>query len=77
MANLKTNYLGLELKNPVIVGASSLVSDVENLNVLKKLALQPLFIVRFLKNKFSWKGHKWMMSLKNTLNDMPKWLLFS
>ena len=31
MANLKTNYLGLELKNPVIVGASSLVSDVDNL----------------------------------------------
>jgi len=31
---LKTNYLGLELKNPIIVGASNLVTD---LNVLKKL----------------------------------------
>ena len=26
MINLKTNYLGLELKNPIIVGASDLVS---------------------------------------------------
>ena len=34
MANLKTNYLGVELKNPVIVGASNLVSDV---NTMKKM----------------------------------------
>lgn len=29
MADLKTTYLGLELKNPVIVGACNLVSDLE------------------------------------------------
>lgn len=32
--NLKTKYLGLELKNPIIVGASNLVTD---LDMLKKL----------------------------------------
>lgn len=32
--NLKTKYLGLELKNPIIVGASNLVKD---LNILKRL----------------------------------------
>ncbi len=32
--NLRTKYLGLDLKNPVIVGASNLVSD---LNMLRKL----------------------------------------
>ncbi len=31
MINLKTNYLGLELKNPIIVGASDLASDIENI----------------------------------------------
>ncbi len=31
MINLKTNYMGLELKNPIIVGASDLVSDLENI----------------------------------------------
>ncbi len=31
MVNLKTNYLGLELKNPVIVGASDLVTDLVNI----------------------------------------------
>lgn len=29
MADLKTNYLGLELKNPVIVGACNLVADLD------------------------------------------------
>lgn len=32
--NLKTNYLGLELKNPIIIGASNLVKD---LGILKRL----------------------------------------
>lgn len=32
MANLKTTYLGLELKNPLIVGASSLTANPEKLS---------------------------------------------
>ncbi len=32
--NLEVNYLGLQLKNPVIIGASNLVTDI---NILKKL----------------------------------------
>lgn len=36
MANLKTTYLGLELKNPIIVGASDLVSKVENLKAAEQ-----------------------------------------
>jgi dihydroorotate dehydrogenase (fumarate) len=35
MANLKTNYLGIELKNPIIVGASNLVADNDNLKRLE------------------------------------------
>jgi dihydroorotate dehydrogenase (fumarate) len=31
MANLKTSYMGIELKNPVIVGASNLVNNIENI----------------------------------------------
>jgi dihydroorotate dehydrogenase (fumarate) len=35
MKNLKTNYMGLELKNPIIIGSSGLTSSVE---MIKKLA---------------------------------------
>lgn len=31
MADLKTRYLGIELKNPVIVGASNIVTDINNI----------------------------------------------
>jgi dihydroorotate dehydrogenase (fumarate) len=36
MVNLKTRYMGLELKNPVIAGASELVTDPENLKRIEK-----------------------------------------
>ena len=31
MADLKTKYMGLELKNPIIVGANNLVTNIDNL----------------------------------------------
>jgi dihydroorotate dehydrogenase (fumarate) len=34
MVNLATNYMGIELKNPIIAGASSMSADI---NILKKL----------------------------------------
>lgn len=36
MVNMKTVYAGLTLKNPVIVGASNLVTDLANLQALEK-----------------------------------------
>ncbi len=36
MANLKTRYMGLELKNPIIVGASNLVNNLENIKKVEE-----------------------------------------
>jgi dihydroorotate dehydrogenase (fumarate) len=36
MANLKTMYMGLELKNPIIVGACNLVAEIGNLKRIEK-----------------------------------------
>ena len=36
MANLKTRYMGLELKNPIIVGANNLVTDIDNLKRMEE-----------------------------------------
>ncbi len=36
MADLKTKYMGLELKNPVIVGASNLVTNPQNLKKIEE-----------------------------------------
>jgi len=35
MANLTTNYMGLELKNPIIIGASDLVTNIDNLKKIE------------------------------------------
>ncbi|TFG44553.1 MAG: dihydroorotate dehydrogenase-like protein [Bacteroidia bacterium] len=36
MANLTTKYMGLVLKNPVIVGANNMVTDIDNLKRIEK-----------------------------------------
>ena len=36
MSDLKTHYMGLELKNPIIIGASNIVTDIENLKRIEK-----------------------------------------
>ena len=36
MADLSTHYMGLELKNPIIVGASNIVTDIDNLKRIEK-----------------------------------------
>ena len=36
MAELKTKYMGIELKNPIIIGASNIVTDIENLKRIEK-----------------------------------------
>ena len=36
MAKLETQYMGLDLKNPIIIGANNLVTDTENLKRIEK-----------------------------------------
>lgn len=36
MTNLKTNYLGIEIKNPIVVGASNLSTDIKTLRKLQE-----------------------------------------
>jgi len=36
MVDLKTKYMGLELKNPIIVGACNIVTDIDNLYRIEK-----------------------------------------
>lgn len=36
MANLKTTYMGIELKNPIIIGANNLITDVKNAKAIEE-----------------------------------------
>ena len=36
MTDLRTKYLGIPIKNPIIIGASNLVTDMDNLAKLEQ-----------------------------------------
>ena len=36
MANLKTSYMGLELKNPIIAGASNLMRSIDSIKKIEE-----------------------------------------
>src|SRR5665647_1374513 len=36
MVNLKTKYMGLELKNPIIVGANNMLKDIEKIKEIEE-----------------------------------------
>jgi len=44
MINLKTNYLGIELKNPIIAGASNLVTNMDNLKKMEEAGAAAIVI---------------------------------
>jgi dihydroorotate dehydrogenase (fumarate) len=47
MADLRVNYMGLELKNPVIAGASNMVTNPENLKRIEKAGAAAIVQVAF------------------------------
>jgi dihydroorotate dehydrogenase (fumarate) len=69
MADLSCKYLGLQLRNPVIVGSSGLTSSIENLKVISRLGagavvLKSIFEeqIRFETDKFLDSGERNMQS---------------
>jgi hypothetical protein len=63
--NLKTKYMGIEIDNPIIIGASNLVTDLDKLKKAEEFALLPLFINHYLRNRFNSRNFNWMRSLLN------------
>jgi dihydroorotate dehydrogenase (fumarate) len=62
MAKLKTSYLGLELKNPVIVGASNLVTNIENLEKLEKAGAAAIVYKSLFEEQIQLESHQWEMA---------------
>jgi len=51
MLDLRTTYLGLELKNPLVASASSLTKNLDNLRKLEDAGLSAVVCIHFLKNR--------------------------
>ncbi|MCF8369171.1 MAG: dihydroorotate dehydrogenase-like protein [Bacteroidales bacterium] len=58
MADLKTNYLGLELKNPIIVGSSGLTNSVEKVIELEKAGAGAVVLKSLFEEQIKYHTHK-------------------
>jgi dihydroorotate dehydrogenase (fumarate) len=77
MIDLSCNYLGLRLKNPIVVGSSGLTSSLDNLRAISKMGagavvLKSIFEeqIRYETDKFLQSDNKSMKSWQDTFQDI-------
>jgi dihydroorotate dehydrogenase (fumarate) len=77
MADLSCKYLGLQLKNPIVVGSSGLTSTLENLKIISRMGagavvLKSIFEeqIKFETDKFLQSDQKEMKSWQETFQDI-------
>ncbi len=58
MADLRTNYMGLELKNPIIVGSSGLTNTVEKVKEIEKLGAGAVVLKSLFEEQINFQVHK-------------------
>lgn len=69
MANLTTYFAGLNLKNPIVIGASNLVSDVDNLVNLEKAGAAAIVYKSLFEEQIEWESYV----LENTRQHYSHW----
>ncbi len=68
MENLKTNYLGLELKSPVIFGSSGLSKKIENLKIAEKNGAGAIVLKSLFEEQINYESNK---TISQSLVDFP------
>lgn len=61
MVNLGTTYMGLKLKNPLIVGSSGLTNSVENIIEIEKNGAAAVVLKSLFEEQIIYAAHKTMM----------------
>jgi len=58
MADLRTKYMGLELKNPIIVGSSGLTNTVDKIKEIEKLGAGAVVLKSLFEEQINFQVHK-------------------
>jgi len=61
MADLSTNYMGLQLKNPIIVGSSGLTNSVEKVTEIEKAGAGAVVLKSLFEEQIMHHAHKTVM----------------
>ena len=72
MANLATRYMGLTLKNPLIVGSSGLTNSVENIKKLEENQAGAIVLKSIFEEQIRHEANAFMNSGSSTLSAMNK-----
>ena len=61
MVNLETTYMGLRLKNPIIVGSSGLTNSVENIIEIERKGAAAVVLKSLFEEQINFAAHKTLM----------------
>jgi dihydroorotate dehydrogenase (fumarate) len=70
MADLSCKYLGLELKNPIIVGSSGLTSTLENLKMISHMGAGAVVLKSIFEEQIKYEADRFMQSDQK---EMKSW----
>ncbi len=70
MADLSCKYLGLQLRNPIIVGSSGLTSSIENLKHISKMGAGAVVLKSIFEEQIRFETDKFLQSDQK---DMKAW----
>jgi dihydroorotate dehydrogenase (fumarate) len=70
MIDLSCKYLGLDLKNPIIVGSSGLTSSIENLRTIAKMGAGAVVLKSIFEEQIKYEADKF---LKSDNIEMRSW----
>lgn len=72
MANLNTSYMGLQLKNPIIVSSSGLTNSIENLKKMEAANAGAIVLKSIFEEQIMMEADKYIDSSDSSLNAMKK-----
>lgn len=72
MANLSTRYMGLDLRNPIIIGSSGLTNSVENVVELEKNGAGAIVLKSLFEEQIRYEVNKTMKQSESTESYYPE-----
>ncbi len=72
MASLNTRYMGLELRNPIIIGSSGLTSSLENVKELEKNGAGAVVLKSLFEEQIRYEINKTMNQSSSSENYYPE-----
>ena len=72
MVDLSCKYLGLQLKNPIVVGSSGLTSSIANLKTIAQMGAGAIVLKSIFEEQIKFETEKFLQSDNQEMNSWKK-----